>query len=181
MKFHFDIEISQSDYLDYNYFVSLKMPAGKKQMRTMRVFLWIAIAVSLFRIVQSIILSWSVPILPLAFLLLMSVWQILLPAYNKFFVRLNVNRFAKSGKLPYSPHAVMEFYDDHFSEKDGVSSGEAEYAAIERISVVEGKAVYLQRDSLAAYIIPMSAFESDEQYRAFIDFMSTKVTDIKYY
>ena len=111
----------------------------------------------------------------------MSVWQILLPAYNKFFVRLNVNRVAKSGKLPYSPHAVMEFYDDHFSEKDGVSSMESEYAAIERISVIEGKVVYLQRDSLAAYIIPMSAFESDEQYCAFIDFMSTKVTDIKYY
>jgi len=34
MKFHFDIEISQSDYLDYNYFVSLKMPAGRVSIQT---------------------------------------------------------------------------------------------------------------------------------------------------
>lgn len=181
MKFRFNIEMTESDYMDYNYFASLNMPAGKKQMRTMRAILWIAFAICLYRIVQSVILSWSIPIIPLAILILMSLWQIFLIAYIKFFVRLNVKRVTKSGKKPYSPHSVMEFYDDHFAESDSVSRMESGYAAVEKVSIIEGKAIYLHRDSVGAYVIPVSAFESDEQYRSFTEFISTKVASVQSY
>ena len=83
--------------------------------------------------------------------------------------------------MGYSPEAVMEFNEENFIETTPENKTEQKYLAIERISIVENKTVYIHTNNVMAYIIPISCFESKEQYDEFIAFLKTKCKNIDVY
>ena len=110
---------------------------------------------------------------------------ILLIVFTKQHYLLSAKReiksFKKKGKQLYSPVSYMEFYDDLFCETTENEKNELKYEAIESVSVINEKIVYLHKNDALAFILPISCFISNEQYDAFIEFIKTKCPKIDFY
>ena len=73
------------------------------------------------------------------------------------------------------------YYEDVFIETTPDNRTEQKYSAIERISVVDNKVVYIHVNNIMSYILPFSCFESNEQYNEFFKFIKTKCSNIDIY
>ena len=83
--------------------------------------------------------------------------------------------------MGYSPVSEIEFYDESFVEITPDSKTEQKYSAIERVSVITDKVVYIHVNNVMSYILPLSCFESKEQYNNFLDFVRSKCANIDVY
>ena len=83
--------------------------------------------------------------------------------------------------MGYSPSSVIEFYEDSFVETTPDNKTEQRYASIERISIVDNKMIYIHVNNIMAYILPLSCFETKEQYDEFFEFIKTKCFNIDIY
>ena len=83
--------------------------------------------------------------------------------------------------MGYSPIADMEFYEETFIETTPDNKTERKYSAIERVSVVDDKIIYIHVNNIMSYILPFSSFESKEQFDAFLAFIKTKCETIDTY
>ena len=83
--------------------------------------------------------------------------------------------------MGYSPVSEMEFYDESFVEITPDNKTERKYSAIERVSVISDKVVYIHVNNVMSYILPLSCFESKEQYNNFLDFVRSKCANIDVY
>ena len=83
--------------------------------------------------------------------------------------------------MGYSPVSDMEFYDESFIETTPENKTEQKYSAIERISVITDKVIYIHINTVMAYILPIYCFESKEQYAEFLEFIKTKCKNIDVY
>ena len=83
--------------------------------------------------------------------------------------------------MGYSPESVLEFYDDCFVETMPDGKIEQKYSAIERVSIVDNKMIYIHVSNVMGYMLPMACFESIEQYAKFFDFIRTKCANIDVY
>ena len=83
--------------------------------------------------------------------------------------------------MGYYPVSEMEFYDESFMEITPDNKTEQKYSAIERVSVITDKVVYIHVNNVMSYILPLSCFESKEQYNNFLDFVRSKCTNIDVY
>ncbi len=181
MKFQFHVKINDQDYFDYNLFWATRSYYGKKQIRSVRVFLMLLIAVA---IIHSFLISGFsketvLGIIPLLILGLLS--QILLIKFYAFILKLHMKTLKKSGKMGYSPESYIEFDDDCFCETTPENKTEQKYSVIERISVVDYKMIYIHVNTVLSYILPLSSFESNDQYDCFMEFMKTKCANIDLY
>jgi len=176
MNCKFDITKTDDDYFEFNKFVSFKTPYGRKQLLSARIMVAVMFAVMALAVLLinglSLAFYISAPLLAVALV----VYEIMFPRFMEKSIKKQINKVKESGKLPYSPHSVMEFYDDKFVEITEKERSEILYSSIERVSVNENKALYLHSDVLRAYIIPLSVFESEAQFNGFLDFISAKVT-----
>ena len=181
MNFKFDISLCDEDYYDFNKFVALKSYYGKKQTITMQIIIGviflIAIAANLFA--GSFSKESIVGMLPL--LLLGVVLELLLIPYFKLVIKLNIRSMKKRGKLAYSKESVLEFSDDGFREETPEQKSENKYSAIERISVIENKNIYIHSNNILGYIVPFSCFKDSEDAKEFLEFLKLKCEKIKYY
>ncbi|MBR4845922.1 MAG: hypothetical protein IKU98_05835, partial [Bacteroidaceae bacterium] len=84
-------------------------------------------------------------------------------------------------KMGYSPLSVIEFYEDVFIETTPENKTEQKYTAIERVSVVDNKVVYIHVNNIMSYILPVSRFESKKQYDEVFEFINTKCSTIDIY
>lgn len=174
MKFQFTVNLTDEDYLDYNLFWQFKSPYGKKQVIELRILL--AIIVGLLAFVALLEGDFTqeafLDCIPYAIaLVLLEIFfkRIFLWIFKGYIKSLN-----KKGKKGYSPFSTMEFYDDVFVEVTPENKTEAKYSAIERVSIVDCKVIYLHANNLLAYILPLSSFETRAQYDDFIQFIKTK-------
>ncbi len=182
MKFRLEISLCDEDYYAYNEFCIIRSHYGKKQMLTYRILL--SLIILLFPI-SSLLYSG----VNFEFVVSAVVYAILIILLNIFFnkifarsVRSVVKKQKKTGKMAYSQSAVMEFYDDKFTEETELSRGEQSYSVLERISYIESeKLLYLHINSAQSYIIPYSIFDSDEEALAFFEFISSKCNVIDRY
>ena len=83
--------------------------------------------------------------------------------------------------MGYSPVSEIEFYDESFVEITPDNKTEQKYSAIERVSVVTDKVVYIHVNNVMSYILPLTCFESKEQYDTFLDFVRSKCANIDVY
>ena len=83
--------------------------------------------------------------------------------------------------MGYSPASEIEFYDESFVEITPDNKTEQKYSAIERVSVITDNVVYIHVNNVMSYILPLSCFESREQYNNFLDFVRSKCTNIDVY
>lgn len=180
MKFRLNINVTEQDYLDYNYFWLLKSHYGKKQLMSTRIMLAVILGLAAVAIVLitgfNSASAFSIGLL-MVWLVIM---ELLLPKFTASQTKATIKRLKKKGKMAYSPKAVMEFYEDYFTEDCEIAKTEQKYRAIERVSIVENKVVYIHVNNLNAYIVPLSAFESEAECREFLDFIKTKapVSDV---
>lgn len=175
MSFKFDINLSDDDYFEFNKFVNLKTAYGKKQLLSARIAVAIMFLAVIFIILVldglSLMFYISAPLLAVVLL----VYEILFPSILVKNIKKQLNKMKSSGKMPYLPHSVIEFFEDRFVETADTQRSEILYSSIEKIGVNEGKAIYLHTDVLRAYIIPLSVFASESQYIEFFDFITAKV------
>ena len=180
MRFQFSVNLTDQDYLDYNVFTLIKSPYGKKQVMSVRIFF------AVLGGVLSLITFWGgdfsletfIGSIPMVIIVLAVI--LLWPRFLAWSIKCQVKAVRKNGKMAYSPQSVIEFYDDYFVETTPDNKTEQKYLSIERISIVDSK-IYIHVNSVMSYILPLSCFESKEQYSAFLDFVKTKCTTIDIY
>ena len=181
MLYQFDVTLSDKDYLDYNIFWMIKSPYGRKQMLKFRLLI-----VTIF-VVLALISLVSGDFAPQAFLTLIPYAIMLLLVqllFNSIFIltlKAQMKALKKQGKMGYTPTATIAFFEDKFVESAATNTTEQAYTAIERISVMENRAIYIHVNNVMSYILPFSCFASDEEREALLAFLKTKCGTVDLY
>ena len=181
MSFKFHINLNDKDYLDYNIFWMIKSPYGKKRMMKFRVLIAILYsAISFFSLFRGGFSAdaW-LGIIPYALELIL--FELLLNPFFAWILKGNIKYLKSKGKMGYSPVSEMEFYDESFIEITPDNKSEQKYSAVERVSVIADKVIYIHTNNVMSYILPLSCFESKEQYNNFLDFVRSKCANIDVY
>lgn len=181
MNFKFNINLSEKDYLNMNVFWSFKSPYGKKAIIKMRI--WIAaicIVGAFFSALREKLLLWSI-VAMIPYLLVLVLFQFLLKPVWTVVLKLNIRSMKNEGKLPFSTSSEIEFLDEIFVETTADNRSEIRYTAVERVSVLSHKVIYIHINNLSGYALPYSCFESKKQYDDFIDFIESKCAIVDIY
>ncbi len=178
MKFQFNVNLSKQDYIDFNIFWLTKSPYGRKQFIGFRII--IVLMIVGLQIFNNTLSTYSIIDFIPAFVLLLVV-EIFLSKFLSWFYKGHIKMLSKKGKLGYSPESIVEFYDDGFSETTPDNKTEHKYTAIERISIVSNKVIYVHTNSMMAFILPLTCFENERQYSDFLEFIKTKCAKINIY
>lgn len=175
MKFQFFVTLTDNDYLDYNMFCSKNSEHVKKLIRIYRILIGTTGFLIIFNITLSNNFSPESTRESLIILANVVVLIIALSKINRALTLLRAKRLLRDNnhKL-YDPKAVLDFYDDKFTETTPSERCERRYSTIESVAVLSGKAVYLRTDKLRAFIIPMNLFTSYDHYNDFINFLRSK-------
>lgn len=181
MNYQFNVTMTDQDYLDYNTFWMLRSPYGKKQMKSFRIAITVffVIASLVFLIIDGLSIVFVFGLIPLVIVFFLI--QILFPIFFSWALRWQIKSLKKSGKMGYSPESTIEFYEDRLVETAPDNKTELKYSAVERISVVDHKMIYIHVNNIMSYILPISCFESVEQYDSFLEFIRTKCANIDIY
>ena len=181
MNFKFNVHLTDADYLDYNVFGTIKSPYGRKQMRTFRILIAAGILLfSLFILIRDRF-TLAAFISASAQWVLLSVIELLMNPFFTWILKSHIKSLKKHGKMGYSPDSEMEFFEDYFVETTPENKTEQAYTAIERISILKGKVIYIHVNSVMAYIVPFSVFDTKEQETAFLTFLGTKCAVVDLY
>lgn len=181
MNFKFQISFNDNDYLEFNKFHLLRSPYGEKSRKSMKSMLTVMLAA--FALISLIFNGFSLSSL-LYIIPLFVIWLLFWLFMDKFListVKTQLRQMKKSGKLPYSQSSILEFYEKGFVEITESNKTELKYTAIERISIVDKKYIYIHTNSIMAYIIPYSVFESDEQRSEFFVFLKSICQNVDLY
>ena len=181
MKFQFDVNTTDKDYLDYNKFWMLRSHYGKKQMMGFRIVIAVIFGVYIFISLYggNFTVDSFISVIPMAILFI--IFELLFSSLFIFFLKGHLKSLKKKGKMGYSPSSVIEFYEDSFVETTPDNKTEQRYSSIERISIVDNKMIYIHVNNIMAYILPLSCFETKEQYDEFFEFIKTRCANIDIY
>lgn len=181
MKFQVNVKLNDQDYLDYNVFWAIRSHYGKKQIRTLRITVLIIYSIFVFISLFSDGFSAEsfLGVIPMSIVFVL--FQLFLKRLFAWALKGTVKNLKKSGKMGYSPDSVIEFYEESFAETTSENRTENKYSAIERISIVDNKIIYIHINNVMAYILPLTCFESKEQYDSFFEFINTKCEKIDVY
>lgn len=181
MKFQFNVQLNDNHYLDYNVFWMTRSPYGKKQFIPLRI-----LPIVIFTIYASISLIGGgfsaeniLALLPMA--ILFSLYEIFLVKFFILILKLQMKSLKKSGKMGYSPKSVIEFSDVGITETTDDGKIEHKYTALERVSIIDGKIIYIHINNVMSYMLPYECFESQTQYSEFITFIKTKCEKVDNY
>lgn len=181
MKFRFQLIFNDNDYLEYNKFHLLRSPYGekpRKSMKSMPTVMLVGFAL-ISLIFNGFSLSSLLYIIPL-FIIWLLFW-LFMDKFLIYTVKMQIKQLEKNGKLPYSKASILEFYEKGLVEITEDNKTELKYTAIERISIVDKKYIYIHTNSITAYIIPYSVFESDEQRSEFFVFLKSICQNVDLY
>ena len=109
------------------------------------------------------------------------IFELLLSPLYVLFLKFDLKFLQKKENMGYSPSAIIEFYEDVLVETTPDNKTELKYSAIERVSIVHNKIIYLHMNHIMSYSLPFSCFESKEQYYDFIKFIKSKFENIDIY
>ena len=181
MTFQFDVNLTEQDYFNYNCFWNFKSPYGKKQLLTIRVIFGIIfIALGLYTMWDGGFSTEAILISAPYFIMLI-VFQLIFNPLISHSLKRNIKALKKKGKMCYSPFATMTFNPDTILHVSPEMKNEVAYSLIERVSILNGYAIYIHLNNLTAYIILFSCFSSDEETEKFIEFLKSKCNKVKYY
>lgn len=178
MKFQFNIDLTDKDYVDFNIFWQTKSRYGKKILTTLRIFLLVLCFIPTLSVVLDMGFS-AESIIP--GILWIIIIQLLLVPFFKLIAKIQIKTLIKNGKPPYSPHSVLTFYEDSFTEETEDNKTETKYSGIDRISIVENKLIMIHTNSVQAYLLPAICFGSDIKYNLFKEFIKTKCAAVDTY
>ena len=176
MKFQFNIDLTDKDYTDFNVFWQTKSRYGKKMLIIFRIILLIPIS-TLSAVLDIGLSAESI----ISGILLLIIPQLLVIPFFKLIAKIQIKALIKNGKPPYSPHSVLTFYEDCFTEETEDIKTEVKYSGIDRISIVENKLIMIHTNSVQAYLLPAICFGSDIKYNSFKEFIKTKCAAVDTY
>jgi len=180
VKFSFNVNLSDSDYFEYNKFWLIRSPYGKKQITLIRVLVSLITAVLFFISLfgGGFTLDALMGTIPLLIFLLL--FQVFLNTFVALLIKLQMKLLKKKGKMGYSPSSVIEFYEDCFVETTPENKTEQKYSAVERISIV-GNKMYIHVNNVMCYILPFTCFETKGNFEDFLSFIKTKCNKTQLY
>lgn len=178
MKFQFNIDLTDKDYTDFNVFWQTKSRYGKKMLITLRIFLLLLCFVPTLSAVLDMGFSAESVIPGILWIIII---QLLVVPFFKLTAKIYIKILIKNGKAPYSPHSVLTFYEDSFTEETEDIKTEVKYSGIDRISIVENKLIMIHTNSVQAYLMPAICFGSDIKYNSFKEFIKTKCAAVDTY
>ena len=174
MLYSFDINLTEQDHYDFNKFYLLKTHYGKKQTSGARILVtiiplvwWLAICLLNGFNKENLALVIIFALLSTGFCFLSDrvVWTV---------TKAQLKKLYKTGRPPYTPVSTLEFYENCFIEKTPDNKIESNYILVDSVYIANGKMIYIFVNSVLAYMIPVSAFESDAQYNEFFKFLIQK-------
>lgn len=177
MLYRFDVNLTEQDYYEFNRFHIFTSHYGKKQFEKSRILISvIPLILLILRFGSYVLSSFAVENLVVCIVyILLSVFIFFISKPLVWFVsKLQIKQMKKQGKLPFSPASTLEFYDDCFMEITPDNKTESKYSLVDSIYIVNGKMIYIFTNSVLAYILPIAAFASSEQYNSFMDFITKK-------
>ena len=181
MLFQLNINLSEDDYLDFNKFHSFESMHGKKLINKTRIIFVLAMIIlaALFLLVMGLTtFSITYAALLLLFTLLYMVFFKKILTRN---VKTQIKRLKKVGKLPFYPVSTLEFHEDKMVEITALQRTEQSYSIFERICVVKDRYILLYKSSVGAYILPVVQVKAQLNQEEFVDFLSSKCTNVEYY
>ena len=181
MLFQLNINLSEDDYLDFNKFHSFESMHGKKLINKTRIIFVLAMIIlaALFLLVMGLTtFSITYAALLLLFTLLYMVFFKKILTRN---VKTQIKRLKKVGKLPFDPVSTLEFHEDKMVEITALQRTEQSYSIFERICVVKDRYILLYKSSVGAYILPVVQVNAQLNQEEFVDFLSSKCTNVEYY
>lgn len=181
MKFQFNVNFTENDYIEFNKFQLLRSQYGKKRLTNYRIALAVITCIGILvpLIVGRFRLQSFISCIPL--LILCSAFLIFIKPLLALSVKGTIKAQKKNGKIAYSPTSVLEFYDDVFIETTETNKTEQKYPSVERICIVDNKIIYIFINNIVAYTLPFASFKGKEEYVAFIAFIKTKCNNIEVY
>ncbi len=181
MHFQFHATMNDADYLAFNQFWMIRSDYGRAQIAKMRGTL--ALIAAILGVAMWMFGGFALAglwgLIPLGVVL--AILELTFPRFLAFSIKGQIQSLKKSGKLAYSPKGRMEFYDDLFVEITPENKTEIRYTAIESVSVIPQKAIYIHLDTVRAHILTYQAFASREQYDEFVAFLKTKTANVRVY
>ncbi len=178
MRFNLYVNVTESDYLDFNVFWFLRSPYGKKQknkMNLMLILLSIGFALLSFVTNYKHYASLATAAVSSVIMLALMLSAVLIyPRFYKKTLQRSLQSQKKAGKLSYTPVAQLEFYDEYYVETAPDSTTKQNYTAFERISYIPGQAIYIHTGAAKAVLVPVSCFASQEELQAFLQFIAGK-------
>ena len=181
MEFKFDVHLNDRDYFDYNKFWMIRSPYGKKQMIKFRVIISVLFCVVLLVSLMGGGFTADALLGTIPYCVVFVLVQLLFNSIFVWTLKGQLKALRKKGKMGYSPVSCMEFFEDSFREATPENSSEQRYSALERVSVIEGRVIYLHVNNVMAYLLPYGCFASEEQYSEFLAFIQTKCERIDSY
>ena len=181
MSFHFDVRLTEQDYLDYNIFWALKSPYGKKQTNQIRWLFAIACVLMLAvtwlgdgtltdKIIETV-----------GFLIVFILLELLFNKFYGWLLKGHIKSLKKTGKMGYSPISTIEFFEESLIETTPDNKTEIKYSSVERVIIVGNKVIYIHVSNVMAYIIPTACIQSQEDYESFVAFLQEKGLSVEKY
>lgn len=181
MNFKFDVTLTDTDYYDFNKFWMLYSHYGKKNMLSIRLTAVgiVVILALLYLFGNGFSAEGITGVIPM--LLVLAIFELGLTPFMQFFLKQQIKSMHKTGKMPYSPSAVVEFNESTFSETTPLNKTVHLYSAIERISVINNKIIYIHVNNIMAYLLPYSSFSNREEYEKLLAFLKEKCKNVDFY
>lgn len=181
MFFHFDVRLTEQDYLDFNCVWMLKSPYGKKQAKQIR---WMLVIVSVLLLAVTWLGDGTLTdkiIETVGFLVICALLQLFFNKLYGWLLKGIIKSFKKTGKMGYSPISTIEFFEESLIETTPDNKTETKYSAVERVFIVENKVIYMPINNVMAYIIPTACIQSQEDYESFVAFLQEKGLSVEKY
>lgn len=175
--YKFQYSLSEQDYLAFNIYHAFNSPLGKKRMAIYRFVYPLAILVvglACGMLTDEPIVAWYFRI---AFGLFALCWFIFFRRIMVAFIKRNIAKIKKSGKLPYQSNTTLSFEDDSFLETTESGELKVKYAVIEHI-VTNEDTIYIYMNAVQAVLLPYSVFADENDRCVFIDFLNDKRTEV---
>lgn len=173
--YQFEYKLDDKDFLEFNMQHLSKDPASKKGVLGLRLLLPVGLVVLLlFSLIRSEDFDISLFIAQVISYTVISVaWFFLVKPLNMFLIKKQVKSTKKYGKLPYGENVSIRFEDDLIVEATSEAETKVKYASIENIVYGES-AIYIYINSMQAFIVPHSVFQSTHQQEDFSHFLHSK-------
>ena len=181
MRFRFDTILTEEGYLDFNVFHNFDSPAGKKNIRRVRL---IFISVVLLLCIAVSLVNRDDPLFATVYcVFLLSFCLFYTLSLRKFFIsnlKRQIKRLEKQGKLPFGEKSTIEFYEESVVDRSASQRLEVRYDAMEKVLIVNNEYIYLHINVATAIILPIAQIRSQADIGAFLAFLKEKCQNITY-
>ena len=116
MKYSFNITLTDEDYYEFNQFWMIQSHYGKKQKNYVRISFMMTILLAIFLMLLCSEFALWTRYTSAVLALILLVFEFAFTPLLKLSIKSQLKQMKKSGKMPYSPASVIEFYEDRFVE-----------------------------------------------------------------